>query len=141
MGAGENMSDHTYKPILCLDFDGVIHSYTSGWGDGAKVVADPPVPNAMRFIVEATEVFEVNVYSSRSGQLGGIYAMQKWMVRHMMSELHMGAGNAECFVTEIVQWPLKKPPAMVGLDDRVKQFTGVWPDLDELRQFKPWNKE
>jgi hypothetical protein len=31
------------KPILCLDFDGVLHSYTSGW-KGAAVIPDPPVP-------------------------------------------------------------------------------------------------
>ena len=29
------------KPILCLDFDGVVHSYTSGW-KGADVIPDPP---------------------------------------------------------------------------------------------------
>jgi len=28
------------KPILCLDFDGVIHSYSSGW-KGADVIPDP----------------------------------------------------------------------------------------------------
>ena len=39
------------KPIICLDFDGVIHSYTSGW-KGAAVIPDPPVPGALEFIVE-----------------------------------------------------------------------------------------
>lgn len=28
------------KPILAVDFDGTLHSYTSGW-KGADVVADP----------------------------------------------------------------------------------------------------
>ena len=31
------------KPILCLDFDGVIHSYISGW-KGADVIPDPLKP-------------------------------------------------------------------------------------------------
>ena len=40
------------KPILCLDFDGVIHSYTSGW-KGARIILDPPVPGALDFILAA----------------------------------------------------------------------------------------
>ena len=30
-----------FKPTIILDFDGVIHSYTSGW-QGADVIGDPP---------------------------------------------------------------------------------------------------
>jgi hypothetical protein len=53
------------KPILCLDFDGVIHSYSSGW-KGAAVIPDPPVPGALPFIVAAMEKFTVAIHSSRA---------------------------------------------------------------------------
>jgi len=35
--------------LVCLDFDGVIHSYTSGW-QGIESADDPPVPGAFDFI-------------------------------------------------------------------------------------------
>ena len=61
------------KPILCVDFDGVIHSYSSGW-KGANVVSDPPVDGAISFLLAAIEQFDVCIYSSRTSQLGGVTA-------------------------------------------------------------------
>jgi hypothetical protein len=119
------------KPILCLDFDGVCHSYTSGW-KGAAVIPDPPVPGMWEFLWRATEVFEVNIFSSRSHQDGGLDAMQEWFLEHASEK------EREELVDKLV-FPLEKPPALVGLDDRVIQFKGAWPSVEELRDFKPWN--
>lgn len=126
------------KPILCLDFDGVIHSYTSGW-KGADVVPDPPVPGAMRFIWDATEHFSVAIYSSRSGQNGGISAMKAWLTKHFRE--HWAADRTQCDdkLAEI-GWPMDKPAAMVTIDDRALTFDGTWPEMQTLKDFRPWNK-
>ena len=126
------------KPILCLDFDGVIHSYTSGW-KGADIVPDPPVEGAMRFIWDATERFRVLIFSSRSHQPGGKSAMQAWLTEHFRA--HWSADRTTCDdkLAEI-EWPNEKPPALVTIDDRAIQFDGTWPSLDDIEAFKPWNK-
>jgi hypothetical protein len=121
------------KPILCLDFDGVIHSYTSGW-KGADVIPDPPVPGAFQFIGAALQVFDVAVYSSRSGRPGGIEAMQDWMVRHAP------ASHAAVVRPGVLEWPAEKPAATVTIDDRALTFDGTWPPVASLLAFKPWNK-
>jgi len=59
------------KPILCVDFDGVIHSYTSGW-KGAAMIPDAPVPGALQWLRKASEWWDVQIYSSRTSQAGGI---------------------------------------------------------------------
>jgi hypothetical protein len=38
-----------------------------------------------------------------------------------------------------LKFPTEKPPAFVGLDDRVIQFQGEWPSINMLKNFKPWN--
>ena len=122
------------KPILVLDFDGVLHSYASGW-QGADKVADPPVPGAAHFIARAQDHFVVAVHSSRSHQPGGIEAMQAWL-RDVIRE----AG----YVDEVfsgIQWPTENPPAMLTIDDRTITFEGWWPEIEDLRAFRPWNKK
>lgn len=131
------------KPILCLDFDGVIHSYTSGW-KGAHFIPDPPVPGAMAFLVEATKHFKVCIFSSRSHQEGGINAMTAWIDHHLSIEYGWDKGAdavAEANrVRNNVEYPIEKPPAVVTIDDRALTFDGTWPSMKELLDFKPWNK-
>lgn len=120
-----------YKPILCLDFDGVIHSYSSGW-KGADVISDPPVAGAMAFIREALKHFRVAIFSSRSNQPGGLNAMKDYIALNSEMGFHDPI--------EGLEWPLEKPAAMVTIDDRALTFDGTWPAIAELKAFQPWNK-
>lgn len=130
------------KPILVLDFDGVIHSYKSGW-KGACEIHDGPVDGAMRFIWEASKHFQVNVYSSRSKESGGISAMKEWLGRYFRE------WSADCTTDDksdcddilaAIEWPTSKPPAFLTIDDRAMQFTGDWSAFkpEDLLNFKTW---
>jgi hypothetical protein len=122
------------KPILCLDFDGVIHSYKSGW-QGADNIPDLPVEGALDFILIALDHFRVAIFSSRSGQPDGIYAMRKWFRKNWLEAGLPGEREKE------IEWPVQKPAAFVMIDDRALTFTGTWPDMETLRAFKTWNKK
>lgn len=131
------------KPILCLDFDGTINSYISGW-QGAEVVGDPPVDGAMKFIDDAMDWFTVAIYSSRSDQEGGIDAMKRYIHTHMKAYIgtmrdDLGEQYANDVIAEL-KWPTSKPPAFLTIDDRALTFNGFWPDPEQLRKFTPWNK-
>jgi hypothetical protein len=119
------------KPILCVDFDGVIHSYSSGW-KGADVIPDPPVVGALQWLAKASEWWDVQIYSSRSSQPNGPEAMAAWLATW---------SNIEG-VSLTVSFPEQKPPAFLTIDDRAVCFDGMWNNLDpqELLTFKPWNK-
>jgi len=118
----------TRKPILCLDFDGVLHSYTSKW-QGAHIIPDDPVPCMQAFLEAAVQVFDVQVYSTRSAHPGGIDAMAAWIGKYVPPE-----------IADQISYPTTKPPALVTLDDRAVRFEGVWPEIAYLRALNPWNK-
>lgn len=124
------------KPILCLDFDGVIHSYESGW-KGADVIPDRPVDGAMPFIVDALKHFRVAIFSSRSNQPGGLLAMEGYVFNHMASYFSESVATE---VIKMIEWPTEKPPALVTIDDRAITFTGTWPTIESLLAFQPWTK-
>ena len=136
----------TRKPILCLDFDGVLHSYISGW-KGADVIPDPPVPGTFNFLFEAITHFRVAIFSSRSGQQGGKAAMQNYLRHHahLFWEIDQRATWAEADrmsrrLLDALEFPDNKPPALVTIDDRAITFTGEFPSIETLQSFKPWNK-
>ena len=133
------------RKLLSLDFDGVIHSYTSGWHD-VDVAKDDPVPGAAEFLHHAATVFDVQVFSSRSSSLLGRQCMRNYII-YMMNEwfktvrLDSKYEEAASWVYSNIQFPKEKGPCWLHIDDRVICFDGVWPDLTTIDQFKPWNKK
>lgn len=125
------------KPILVLDFDGVIHQYTSPWTTATEI-RDPPVEGAIEFIIEASKYFIINIFSSRTRDPGGIEAMREWLKDYWISYGHDGPEEWECF--NDIQWPNEKPAAFLTIDDRGYTFSGVWPEPETLLKFKPWNR-
>ena len=117
------------KPWIIVDFDGVLHSYTSGW-KGADVIPDPPVPGAIAFLTVAVEHFTVAIFSARSHQDGGIEAMAEWLAKH-------GAG---CWLIDQLRFPTAKPPATMTIDDCAIRFEGVFPSIEFIKHFRPWNR-
>lgn len=132
------------KPILCLDFDGVIHSYTSPWR-GYETIPDPPVPGAIAFLYEAIQHFEVHIFSSRSSQPLGIECMQVWLEdaekAWIAEQIQANLPIPRTSLLLNIKWPTTKPPAHVTIDDRAITFTGTWPTIESLQTFKPWNKQ
>lgn len=120
------------KKIICIDFDGVLHSYESGW-KGADVVADRPVLGAIAWLsrIAHEDGFKAAIYSARSSQDGGIDAMKTRLFMNGLSNDTM----------DLIDFPTQKPHAFLTIDDRCIQFTGEFPDFDEINNFKPWNKK
>jgi len=137
------------KHTICVDFDGVLHSYASGW-KGACIIPDPPVDGAMAWLVEAARDprLEVCVYSSRSKEPDAIDAMKRWLdhhlVLHFAKEKAQGAelDPASCAmaVVDALQFPTQKPAANMTIDDRAFCFGGRFPPIEWIVNFKPWNK-
>ena len=134
-----------YVPIIALDFDGVIHSYTSGW-QGPRKIPDKPVDGVLGWIeafcmdhccpdsicaMAPAPTARLVIFSSRSRYPFARMCMKAWMVLHGFDRRFF----------EVIKFPLFKPPAHVTVDDRVVCFDGRMPDCEHLMGFNPWNKK
>ena len=135
-----------YKTLVSIDFDGVLYSYGSG---GA------PVPGAAGAVLRYLDAgLDVAVYSARSRNLAGRWAMRRWLGDQIADHWEAGGGasclaGAECrsdaaAVVRRVKWPWFKPEAHLAIDYRAVTFLGDWDDPGLLPQavygFCPWNK-
>ena len=133
------------KKTICIDFDGVIHRYDSGW-TGADQIPDIPVTGAIEGLHRLCDdpEIEVAIHSSRSAQPGGIAAMKEWL-EYWESEWrernHIRPDDTKWLI-ERCQFPTDKPPAMVYVDDRGINFDGDWSKITtDLKDYQPWNKQ
>lgn len=112
------------KQTVVFDFDGVIHSYKSGW-QGELIIPDEPVPGIKEAIDSIRkDGYEVVVVSTRCACASGVIAVRNWL-------------NKNHIVVDRVM--TQKPPALVYIDDRAICFDGK-PNklLKKIRKFKTW---
>ena len=106
---------------ICLDFDGVLHSYRSRWC-GSEVIPDLPIHGTREAIARLRQQYRVVIHSARCHSEGGRKAVQSWLDRHNI------------VVDEVCE---HKPPALIYVDDRAIRFRGNWDEvLDEIRDFR-----
>ncbi|MCA9194206.1 MAG: hypothetical protein KDB03_20700 [Planctomycetales bacterium] len=111
----------TRRRTICLDFDGVIHSYRSGW-QGHEIIPDPPIHGCEIAISKLREHYRVVVHSARCATQEGREAIARWLKQHRIE------------VDEICE---HKPPAFVYLDDRAITFRGNWIEaISEISDFR-----
>lgn len=113
------------KKTVVFDFDGVIHSYTSGW-KGETCIPDPPVPGIKNALAGLHEEFEIVIVSTRCSTYEGIEAIQKWLYHNGLAQ----------YVDKVCK---EKPPAIVYIDDRAICFDGDTKSLlSKIKTFKSW---
>jgi hypothetical protein len=127
------------KPILCIDFDGVIHSYENGWQGG--VIYGTATPGFFDWALKAQDLFTLTIYSSRSKTDEGVEAMKQALGR-WWDEWVAQRTSRNGVPVFLCTFAHEKPPAFLTIDDRAIQFRGNWASLDPvmLRAYEVWNK-
>src|SRR5688572_12476798 len=113
------------RGTVAVDFDGVLHSYTSPWVN-AETIPDPPVPGAIEWLTEISKHFDIVIHTTRGTRMDGRVAVSEWLEKY-------GFHGPRAITHE-------KLPALIYLDDRAWRFDGSFPTADQIHDFRPWNK-
>ena len=114
------------KKTIVFDFDGVIHSYTSGW-KGITNIPDKPVNGIKEAIDELRSIgYEVVIVSTRCETVDGMQAIKDYL---------------ENYSINVDKVQSTKPPALVYVDDRALCFNGKTENLvKDICNFKAWGE-
>ena len=114
------------KRTVVFDFDGVVHSYKSGWC-GLSAIPDPPVEGIKEVIDELRALgYEVCIVSTRCSTSLGRDAIRNWLITNGI---------------EVDKIQADKPPAVCYVDDRALRFEGHTVGLvDAIKNFKSWTE-
>ena len=114
------------KKTVVFDFDGVIHSYKSGW-QGAGVIPDPVVPGISDAIDDLRiDGYRVVVVSTRCSSPEGLMAVTDYLAQNKI------------IVDDVLA---EKPPAICYIDDRAIRFDGDASFIvDQVKSFHSWTE-
>jgi len=140
---------------IAIDFDGVLHSYTSGWT--GQVPYDPPVDGAQQAMAKLLEqdhklvVFTCRINATEKDDLNS------WQVHNVLRQWFRANGfpsefwdddkhgSAVFTTSDLVEITGTKPHADIYIDDRGMRFEGHWNDvLHDLQvetETTPWHKQ
>lgn len=148
------------KYTICVDFDGVIHSYTTPWIK-PHIIPDPPVEGAIQWLFQMVQHFEVVILSTRCETWRGRRAMRQWLRKQAvcgrdanpkyfdrwptLTAVPDDKDDEDLIIRGLVtiRFSYTKPPALIYLDDRAVRFEGpgTFPSRDEIhRRYIPWNR-
>lgn len=117
------MSDRR-KPVLIIEFDGVIYDYDKyGW-KGIDELEGLPLEGAKEAIEDLSKVYKIYVYSNRCSQPRGKKAVKNYLEKHQID------------VEDVV---LNPPPYYVFIGTKLKEFPRRWKDdyINELKEIAP----
>lgn len=110
------------KPRICVDFDGVLNTYT-GWKGREELYK--PQEGVYEFLEELDSKFDVVIFTTRDSEL-----VWDWLEKY----------HLDFFVGEVTDI---KGGAVAYIDDRALKFNGDYAEtLSELKEFKThWENE
>lgn len=126
---------------IAIDFDGVIHKYSSGWQDGT--IYDEPIDGSLEAIRDLLKQgYSVFIFSTRSPR-----QIKRWLddkypfFGNMTYDLSHGGYLTKVIPfwkkfwneKEVLGITKRKLPAHIYVDDRAYKFEGDWKKtLDDL---------
>lgn len=129
-----------FRPTICIDFDGVIHSYEKGWQGG--LIYGTVVSGFFEWVERVRDDFHLVIYSSRSKDDAGVKAMGVWLHTKRNEWINAG-GQRNPSEPLSIEFAHEKPAAWLTIDDRAIRFSGDWNDpqlsTEAMLAFKPWN--
>ncbi len=112
-----------FDRTICVDFDGVLHSFTQGWT--GPMPEDPPIQGAQAFLKQLKDRgYRVVISSCRALDPLGVDGIRQWMEMHG-------------FCMENIRITHIKPPASLYIDDRGFRFEGKFNEVFQFLQGQP----
>lgn len=116
------------RGTICVDFDGVIHSYEHGWGDGS--IYGDPIDGALEGLQTLLGHYAVVIFTSRD-----VDQVKKWMWERMQLSCATDHFKVQ-FWNEygVILVTNRKLPALAYIDDRGIRFVNWFQTIADVQR-------